>query len=208
LIAKLDRISKEINSAPAFTSANDQSKISDEIKKQGGADKIKKMSKEEKIKMAMDMMKNMSTPQIQLESDEVKDTFAKENELNQFASGQLQEQMSNYKAKTDHDKEVTDKHTGITDWEKTEIAKLPRISSVEMGEPDLKEVKKVNLEAADKHIKIADDELKYISWKWLKLRRNMNYVLSPSANHLLKANTEMLYRINQGLIYSAPGRIL
>ena len=75
LRTKLDGISKEINSAPAFASAIDQSKIADEIKKKGGVDKIKKLSKDEKMKMAMDMMKNISVPQTQLESDEVKDTF-------------------------------------------------------------------------------------------------------------------------------------
>ena len=166
LVEKLDGISKEINSAPAFTSANDQSKVADEIKKQGGADKIKKMSKEEKMKMAMEMMKNMNTPQTQLESEEVKDTFAKETELNQFMSAQIQEQMSNYKAKADHDKVLADKYAVIDNWGKTEIAKLPRISSGELAEPDPKEVKRVKLAAADRRIKIADEELKYISGKW------------------------------------------
>jgi hypothetical protein len=183
---KLDGILKEINSAPAFTSANDQSKVADEIKKNGGADKIKKMTKEEKMKMAMEMMKNMSTPQTQLESEDVKDTFAKETELNQFMSAQIQEQMSTYKAKADHDKVLADKYAVIDNWEKTEIAKLPRISSGEMAEPDPKEVKRVKLEAADKRIKIADEELKYISGKWAENKDKFKLHAIPFCQSLAK----------------------
>jgi len=186
LKTKLDGISKEINSSPAFTNANDQSKIADEIKKSGGADKIKKMSKDEKLKMAMEMMNNMSAPQTQLESEEVKDAFAKETELNQYMSMQVQEQMNNYKAKADHDKEVSDKHNAIDEWEKAEISKLPRISSGEMAEADPKEVKRVKLEAADKHIKIADEELKYISGKWAETKEKYKQNTIPFCQALTK----------------------
>ena len=187
LVEKLDGISKEINSAPAFTSANDQSKVADEIKKQGGADKIKKMTKEEKMKMAMEMMKNMSTPHTQLESEDVKDTFAKETELNQFMSAQIQEQMSNSKVKSDHDKVLADKYAEIDNWENTEIAKLPRISSGEMAEPDPKEVKKVKIEAADKRIKVADEELKYISGKWAENKEKYKLHAIPFCQSLAKS---------------------
>jgi hypothetical protein len=183
----LERIAKEINSVPAFTSQNDQTKIADEIKKQGGADKIKKMSKEEKMKMAMEMMKNVNVPQTQLESEEVKDTFAKETELNQFMSKQIQEQMNNYKAKADHDKVLADKYAVIDNWEKTEIAKLPRISSGEMAEPDPKEIKKVKVEAADKRIKIADEELKYISGKWAENKEKYKLHAIPFCQSLAKS---------------------
>jgi len=87
------------------------------------------------------------------------------NELNQFMSSQMQGQMNNYKAKADHDMKVADTHVGIDDWEKSEISKLPKISSGEMAEPDPKEIRRVKLEAAGNHIKIADEELKYISGK-------------------------------------------
>jgi len=182
----LERITKEINSVPAFTSQNDQSKIADEIKKQGGTDKIKKMSKEEKMKMAMEMMKNIDVPQTQLESEEVKDAFAKESELNQFMSTQVQEQMNNYKTKAGHEKEVEDKHNGINEWENAEISKLPKISSGEMAEPDPKEVKRVKLEAADKHIKIADEELRYISRKWAETKEKYKQHSIPFCQALAK----------------------
>lgn len=65
------------------------------------------------MKMAMDMMKNINRPQTQFESEEVKDAFAKQQELTQYMSTNVQEQMNNYKTKADHDKEVADKHTGI-----------------------------------------------------------------------------------------------
>jgi hypothetical protein len=187
LKTKLDGITKEINSVPAYTSMDDKSKIADEINKKGGADKIKNMSKEEKMKMAMDMMKNMNVPQTQLESEEVKDTFAKESELNQFTSAQVQELMNNYKIKADHDKQVEDKHTWIDDWERSEIAKLPQISTGEMSEPDPKEVKRVKLEAADKHIKVADEELKYISGKWAELKDNYKQHAIPFCQSLAKS---------------------
>jgi hypothetical protein len=183
----LEGITKEINSVPAYTNMDDKSKIADEIKKKGGADKIKNMSKEEKMKMAMEMMKNINVPQTQLESEEVKDTFAKESELNQFMSGQVQELMNNYKIKADHDKQVEDKHTGIDDWEKSEIAKLPQISSGEMSAPDPKEVKRVKLEAAGKHIKIADDELKYIAGKWTELKDKYKQQAIPFCQSLAKS---------------------
>jgi hypothetical protein len=188
LMTKLDNITKEIYSAPAFISVNDQSKIANEIKKKGGADKIKKMSKEDKMKMAMEMMKNIDIPNTYLETEEVKDAFAKESELNQFMSAQVQEQMNNYKAKADHDKEVEDKHNGINEWENTEIAKLPRISSGEMAEPDPKEVKRVKLDAADKHIKIADEELTYISGKWAESKDKYKLNTIPFCQSLAKCN--------------------
>lgn len=144
------------------------------------------MSKEEKMKMAMDMMKNINMPQTQLESEEVKDAFAKQQELTQYMSTNVQEQMNNYKTMADHDKEVADKHTGIDEWEKAEIAKLPRITSGEMSEPDPKEVKRVNLEAANKHIKISDEELKYISGKWADLKGKYKQHATPFCQSLAK----------------------
>ena len=116
----------------------------------------------------------------------LKDAFAKESELNQFMSTQVQEQMNNYKTKEDHDKAVEDKHNGINEWENVEISKLPKISSGEMAEPDPKEVKRVKLEAADKHIKIADEELRYISGKWAETKEKYKQHSIPFCQALAK----------------------
>jgi hypothetical protein len=82
---------------------------------------------------------------------------------------------------------VEDKHTGIDDWERSEIVKLPQISSGEMSAPDPKEVKRVKLEAADKHIKIADEELKYISGRWAELKDNYKQHAFPFCQSLTKS---------------------
>jgi hypothetical protein len=188
LKTKLDSITKEINSIIVTGPSGDQLKIADEIKKKGGAEKIKKMSKEEKMKLAMDMMKDMGMTKTYTETDEVKDAFAKESELNQFISTQIQDQMSNYKTKEKQDKEAADKHIAIDEWMKTEISKLPRISSGEMAEPDPKEIKRVKLEAAEKHIKLADEELKNLTVKWVEIKALYKQKSAPYCESLAKCN--------------------
>jgi hypothetical protein len=167
---QLDGFMKQINSGEKFTPTDDQAKVMEEIKKKGGADKIKKMSKEEKMKMAMDMMKNMGTPQTHIETEETKDCFAKQNELNQFMSKKVQDDMANYKAMSDSELAVKETHNQVDEWKNAEIKKLPQYSSGEMSAPDPKEVKRVNLEAAEKHIKLADIELKKIAKQWAELK--------------------------------------
>ena len=50
-------------------------------------------------------------------------------------------------------------HADITDWEKTEIEKLPQIPSGEMSAPDPAQVKAVQLKAADRHIALSNRRL-------------------------------------------------
>jgi hypothetical protein len=134
-----------------------------EMKKQ-----MKKMSKEEKMKMAMEMMNSgavgqpvvaMDPPPIRAALDEWQKIYNSLQPEYVNAGTVQNEQM---RVQEEYEK----RHADIADWEKTEIAKLPQISSGEMSAPDPTQVKVVQLKAADRHIALANRRLEVIRSTW------------------------------------------
>jgi hypothetical protein len=151
------------NYMPKGMNPNDMKKMADpEMKK-----KMKSMSKEDKMKMAMEMMKSMpGAATAEIDPPPVRDALNEwqkiyndtQNEFNRSVA----EQQEEIKLATEYDKQ----HNDITDWEQAEIKKLPQISGGEMSAPDPIMLKALNLKAADKHIAVADKHLEQIKARW------------------------------------------
>jgi hypothetical protein len=143
-------------------SSDQAKKMSDpEMKK-----KMKSMTKEEKMAMAMEMMKSapagtppMDPPPIRAALDEWQKIYNDtQNEFNRSAAAQKEESELN--------EDNIKAHRDIDAWERSEIAKLPRISSGEMDAPDPARVTMVRMAASDKHIALADKRLAVIRSRW------------------------------------------
>jgi hypothetical protein len=147
--------------APDASSDQAQKMSDPEMKK-----KMKTMTKEEKMAMAMEMMKSapagtppMDPPPVRAALDEWQKIYNDtQNEFHRSAAAQKEESELN-------DRNIK-AHQEIDTWERTEIAKLPRISSGEMDAPDPARVTTVKLAASDKHIALADKHLAVIRSRW------------------------------------------
>jgi hypothetical protein len=134
-----------------------------EMKKQ-----MKKMSKEEKMKMAMEMMNSgaMSQPVVVMDPPPIRAALDEWQKI----YNNLQHEFVNAGAVVKEEMRIQEEyekgHTDISDWEKTEIEKLPQISSGEMSAPDPAQVKVVQLKAADRHIALANRRLEVIRSAW------------------------------------------
>jgi len=148
---------------PGLSSENAQKMNSPEMKK-----KMKKMSKEEKMKMAMEMMNSMSAGAPAAEADpplvrEAMDEWQKiYNGIQDEFQRSVSEQQEELKAVEDY----KNSQSKLDSLESAEISKLPRISSGEMSAPDPAKVKTVKLKFADKHIAAANKRLEQIRVQW------------------------------------------
>jgi hypothetical protein len=130
--------------------------------------KMKTMSKEEKMKMAMEMMKSVppgstvpeiDPPLIRAALNEWQKIYNDtQNEFQRSAAEQQQEAAL--------DEEYKKSHAKIDLWERAEIDKLPQISSGEMSAPDPAKVKVIKLESSEKHIAVANKRLEQIRSQW------------------------------------------
>ena len=135
-----------------------------EMKKQ-----MKKMSKEEKMKMAMEMMNSgaVSQPVVVMDPPPIRAALDEWQKI----YNSLQPEFVNAGAVVKEEMRVQEEyekgHADIADWENAEIAKLPQISSGgEMSAPDPAQVKVVQLKAADQHIALANRRLGVIRSTW------------------------------------------
>ena len=128
--------------------------------------KMKSMSKEERMKLAMSMMSAGGTPALKPDPPEVRAAL---DEWQKVASGmqaEFERSVALQNALTALAQADQQAHDGIRQWEEGEIAKLPRISSGEMDAPDPAKVKLVRLQAADKHVAAASQHLVALSKEW------------------------------------------
>ena len=130
--------------------------------------KMKAMSKEEKMKMAMEMMQTMpggaqvsemDPPAIRAALDEWQKIY---NDTQQEFQRAVVKQQEETKLAEQYKKA----HAEVDSWQAAEVARLPRISSGETSAPDQVMLKAVNLKAADKHIAVADKRLEQIRARW------------------------------------------
>jgi hypothetical protein len=143
-------------------SSEDMKKMSDpEIKK-----KMKGMTKEEKMKMAMDMAKGMSLPVTETDPPEVVEALQEWSKIHRNIQKDFDAGVAEQQEETKLNEEYKKSHEEINKWEQDEINKLPQISSGEMSAPDPAKVKEVKLRAADKHIALANKRLEKIRSSW------------------------------------------
>jgi hypothetical protein len=134
-----------------------------EMKKQ-----MKKMSKEEKMKMATEMMTSgaMSPPVVVMDPPPIRAALDEWQKIYNSLQPEFVNAGAVVKKEMRIQEEYEKGHTDISDWEKTEIEKLPQISSGEMSAPDPAQVKVVQLKAADRHIAFANRRLEVIRSAW------------------------------------------
>jgi hypothetical protein len=130
--------------------------------------RMKGMSKEEKMKMAMEMMNSGSAgvPVQEVDPPLVRDALAEWMKVTEGIQTEFQRSVEEQQEEVRINTEYAKAHDEIGEWEKLEIEKLPRISSGEMSAPDPAKVKAVQLKAADRHIACADKRLGQIRASW------------------------------------------
>jgi len=129
------------------------------------ANRIKSMTKEQKIAMAMAMAGTMNQ-QVQMEPPAVK--AAQEAWMAVYAQTQEEFQrgvaMQQEEGKLQSEYEQT--HAELDSLQAIEISKLPQLSTGEMSYADPVLLKALKLKYADKHIAVADKRLAQIGTRW------------------------------------------
>lgn len=138
--------------------------------------KMKSMSKEERMKLAMSMMSSAPAPGTTALKPDPPAVQAALTEWQKLAADMQTEFnrgvafQNAMTAAMEADRRV---HDEITRWEQAEIAKLPQISSGEMSAPDPVLVKRVRLQGAEKHIAAANKRLAVFNKDWAAQREHV-----------------------------------
>lgn len=130
--------------------------------------KMKSMSKEEKMKLALSMMGSgqPGIPAVKPDPPEIQSAFTELQKLSADAIEEYNRGVASQNARLAEAQSDQKAHDEIAAWEAETIAKLPQISSGEMSAPDPAKVKVVRLKAADRHIALADKRLAAFSKEW------------------------------------------
>jgi hypothetical protein len=187
LSEKLEMYTKEIaaSSLQDNMPTQDQMDMAKQMQDPKMQEKIKNMSQEEKMKWAMELAKG-NMPKATTETPYVVKAFKDAGDLNQAYSNDIQKAGTNYQADIENQKILDKKHNEIEEWEKTEISKLPDISTGEMSYKDPKLVKSIRIKAANKHIEVMDEELKKVDNDWASLRTKLKTRCTPFNESLAK----------------------
>lgn len=148
---------------PGMSAENAQKMKDPELRK-----KMKSMSKEDKMKMAMEMMKsaNTGTPALEADPPAVRAALDEWQKIVNSTQEELERSAKEQEAALKEEEADRKAHDEIAAWQSAEIAKLPQISSGEMSAPDPALVKVIQLKAADKHIALANKRLEQIRLSW------------------------------------------
>jgi hypothetical protein len=128
--------------------------------------KMKNMSADEKMKMAMEMMKGAGKPADQSDPPAVRSVLDEWQKVYNTAATEFQRSVDLQQQDLKFREADEKAHAGIDKWEAAEITMLPPISSGEMSAPDPAKVKVVKLQANDRHIAVAEKRLRQIGESW------------------------------------------
>lgn len=132
--------------------------------------KFKSMSREEQMKMAMEMSKKMGMGSrvIARESNDVMAAQEEGLKITGAVAQDVQTYQANYDARqklfTDRDA----KHDEIQAWEQEEEKKLPQVNTGEMSAPEEHALYALQTKAMNKHLAVENDFLKSIQKEWKK----------------------------------------
>lgn len=135
--------------------------------------KMKSMSKEERMKLAMSMMSSAPAPgasALKPDPPGVQAALAEWQKLAADFQTEFNRGVAFQNAMTAAAEADMQVHNEIRAWEEAAIAKLPQISSGEMSAPDPAQVKLVRLQGADKHIAAATKRLVAFTREWTAQR--------------------------------------
>jgi hypothetical protein len=152
--------------------------------------KMKSMSREEKMKMAMEMM-GSGTPGATVPLEEPPAVKSALDERMKLAAGETEEFQRRVKEQQEEGQAVADYskgHADIGNWTSGEIDKLPSLSSGEMSYHDPAKMKAIRLKGADKHIALADRRLIQISKSWEAELKRVKARFSLFSEKLVAAN--------------------
>jgi hypothetical protein len=130
--------------------------------------KMKTMSKEEKMKMAMEMMKSMPPggTMAEIDSPAVLAALDEWQRIYNDTQNEFQRSVNEQQEEAAVIEEYRKSQSEVDSSEAAEIANLPQIRSGEMNAPDPAKVKEIKLKSAEKHIAIADNRLQKILPQW------------------------------------------
>lgn len=150
--------------------------------------KMKSMSKEERMKLAMSMMSAGGTTALKPDPPEVQAALAEWQKLATDMQAEFDRGVALQKTLTTLAQTDEQSHAAIRQWEEGAIAKLPRISSGEMDAPDPAKVKIVRLQTADKHIAAASQHLVALSKEWTAWRDHVRSRYAAFSGKLIAAD--------------------
>ncbi|MHB1048962.1 MAG: hypothetical protein ACYC09_02690 [Bacteroidota bacterium] len=128
--------------------------------------KMKSMTKEERMQMAMEMMKSAPGGTPPKDPPAVRDALDAWQTIYNDTQNEFQRSANAQAKEIELVEQYQRSHSEVDMWEQTEISTLPQISSGEMSAPDPAKVKEVRLKASEKHIALADKRLKEINARW------------------------------------------
>ncbi len=150
--------------------------------------KMKNMSDEEKMKMAMEMSKNMSMqPQMYTaETPAVQEAVNEASNIAQKTGTEISTIGPRLQAEAKRKETLEKNHAVIDQWSQDEEKKIPQLSTGEMSYPEPKAYKALQLKTIDKHIALVDDELKTLAGEWRKDRGAMKATYAPFETKMAK----------------------
>lgn len=130
--------------------------------------KFKSMSREEQMKMAMEMSKTMGYGH-KVIVPESKDVMAAQEECQAISmaigqDSQTFQATAQAREKISQDRDA--KHDEVKVWQETEVSKLPQINYGEMSGPEPKAEYAVLTKAMDKHLAVENDYLRAMQKEW------------------------------------------
>ena len=143
--------------------------------------KLKNMSDDEKMKMAIEMSKSMTTqPQMYVvETPGVQDALNEATAIIQKRGSMISSMGSQLQAEAKRKQALEKNHAAVDEWYQQEEKKVPQLSTGEMSYPEPKAYKALQTKAIDKHLAIVNDELKAIGAEWQKDRDEMKAMYAP-----------------------------
>jgi hypothetical protein len=148
--------------------------------------KFKSMSREEQMKLAMEMGKKMGVGKTPArESDAVLAVQEECMRVNGEVGTDIQNAGSIYQRREELSQNRATKHQEIEKWQETETRKLPQISTGEMSAPEPGALHALLVKAMDKHLALENEYLKELQKEWKTTWERYRSLYSPLQERLV-----------------------
>ncbi len=150
--------------------------------------KFKSMSKEDQMKMAMEMSKTMGVGSATMttESQSVMAAQQECNRINEELGKDVQTWQAGHEAREKMTNDRTAKHFEIDRWQEEQAKKLPQINYGEMSGPEPKAEYELLTKAMQKHVAAENEFLKAVQKEWKAAADKYNTRFSPLQDKLAK----------------------
>ena len=150
--------------------------------------KFKSMSKEDQMKMAMEMSKTMGMGSTAMtpESQSVMAAQQECNRINEELGKDVQTWQAGHEAREKMTNDRNAKHSEIQAWQEEQAKKLPQINYGEMSGPEPKADYELRTKAMQKHLATENEFLKAVQKEWKAAWDKYNARFSPLQDKLAK----------------------